>query len=242
MRYSVAHKEEFPLPGKNQHERVGLSEAIEKYRLGLSTVSGFIFSLLKIYRAPGIKWKIPFPRDFYTHFGIAKSSFYKALNRLENLGIGFCWQTVGGVEIWIEDVTPLDTPLDTPLAAPLDTPLDTPLAVPMLDTPLDTPLAVPMLDTPLDTPLAVPMLDTAATPFLSPLLRGEVVPTLDTEVTPKNRPKVRLDKLLEGLVTNSSSQRHITPDYSADIAPVPNPIRESAIAAIREKLRGRINQ
>ncbi len=91
----------FKPPRQEQHERVFIQDATNRYKARLLTAAGYIYSILRIYRQQGHKFNIPNPRSFYTHFGIPKSTFYRALIQLEKAeGIKFQWEPVGGISMW----------------------------------------------------------------------------------------------------------------------------------------------
>jgi hypothetical protein len=91
----------FKLPRQEQHDRIFLEDAINRYKNRLLTAAGYIFTIIKIYRQQGHKLLIPKPRDFYEHFSIPKSTFYRSLVQLEKAeGIKFKWEPVGGISMW----------------------------------------------------------------------------------------------------------------------------------------------
>ncbi|MEK0194210.1 hypothetical protein [Microcoleus anatoxicus] len=91
----------FKPPRQEQHERIFLQDAINRYKARLTTASGFIYSLIRIYRQQGHKLNIPNPRSFYERFQIPKSTFYRALTQLEKAeGIDFHWDPQGGISMW----------------------------------------------------------------------------------------------------------------------------------------------
>jgi hypothetical protein len=90
------------LPSPQQHQRVFLDDLIERYKLKLITAADYILSLVSIYRAKGQKLTIPSAKSFYEQFKIPKSTFYRALKRLESLPLGFHWEPTGGICIWRE--------------------------------------------------------------------------------------------------------------------------------------------
>lgn len=91
----------FKLPNPQQHDRVFLEEAISRYRQRMISAKGFIYTILKIYRAKGQKLNIPRSKDFYLHFGIPKTTFYRALSELESTPeLNFHWQPTGGISMW----------------------------------------------------------------------------------------------------------------------------------------------
>lgn len=91
----------FKPPRQEQHERIFLQDAIDRYKARLTTAAGFIYSIIRIYRQQGHKLSIPNPRSFYERFQIPKSTFYRALTQLEKAeGIGFHWEPVGGISMW----------------------------------------------------------------------------------------------------------------------------------------------
>jgi hypothetical protein len=91
----------FKLPNPQQHDRIYLEEAITRYSQRMISAKGFIYTILKIYRAKGQKLSIPRARDFYTYFAIPKTTFYRALSELENTpDLNFHWQPTGGIAMW----------------------------------------------------------------------------------------------------------------------------------------------
>lgn len=89
------------LPNPQQHERIFLGDLIQRYKSRLISAADFILSLTSIYRPKGQKLNIPSAKAFYTQFGIAKSTFYRALKRLESLPeLGFHWEPNGGISLW----------------------------------------------------------------------------------------------------------------------------------------------
>jgi hypothetical protein len=91
------------LPHPQQHQRVFLDDLIQRYKSRLISAADFILSLTSIYRAPGQKLNVPSAKAFYEQFGIAKSTFYRALKRLESLPeLGFRWEPNGGISMWRE--------------------------------------------------------------------------------------------------------------------------------------------
>jgi hypothetical protein len=91
----------FKPPRQEQHDRVFLEDAISRYKNRLLTASGYIYTIVKIYRQQGHRLNIPNPRSFYEHFQIPKSTFYRALVNLERAeGIKFQWEPIGGISMW----------------------------------------------------------------------------------------------------------------------------------------------
>ena len=89
------------LPNPQQHERIFLDDLIQRYKSKLISAADFILSLTNIYRPKGQKLNLPSAKAFYTQFGIAKSTFYRALKRLESLPeLGFHWEPNGGISLW----------------------------------------------------------------------------------------------------------------------------------------------
>lgn len=102
----------FKPPRQEQHERVFIEDATARYKARMITASGYIYSIVRIYRQQGHKFNIPSPRAFYEHFGIPKSTFYRALTQLEKAeGIKFRWEPIGGISMWWgEEEAPAITP------------------------------------------------------------------------------------------------------------------------------------
>lgn len=102
----------FKPPRQEQHERVFLDDATKRYKARLLTASGYIYSIIRIYRQQGHRLNIPSPRSFYEHFEIPRSTFYRALIQLEKAeGIKFRWEPIGGISMWWgEEETPAATP------------------------------------------------------------------------------------------------------------------------------------
>ena len=91
----------FKPPRQEQHERVFIEDATARYKARMITASGYIYSIIRIYRQQGHKFNIPSPRAFYEHFGIPRSTFYRALIQLEKAeGIKFRWEPIGGISMW----------------------------------------------------------------------------------------------------------------------------------------------
>lgn len=91
----------FKPPRQEQHERVFIEDATARYKARMITASGYIYSIIRIYRQQGHKFIIPSPRAFYEHFGIPRSTFYRALIQLEKAeGIKFRWEPIGGISMW----------------------------------------------------------------------------------------------------------------------------------------------
>ncbi|MEG4863768.1 MULTISPECIES: hypothetical protein [unclassified Microcoleus] len=91
----------FKLPRQEQHDRIFLQDAIDRYKNRLLTAAGYIYTIIKIYRQAGHRLNIPSPRSFYEYFQIPKSTFYRALIQLENTpGIQFQWESIGGISMW----------------------------------------------------------------------------------------------------------------------------------------------
>ncbi|MEG4203582.1 hypothetical protein QUA20_06600 [Microcoleus sp. Pol7_A1] len=91
----------FKLPRQEQHDRIFLQDAIDRYKNRLLTAAGYIYTIIKIYRQAGHRLNIPSPRSFYEYFQIPKSTFYRALIQLENTpGIQFQWEPIGGISMW----------------------------------------------------------------------------------------------------------------------------------------------
>ena len=100
-----------PNPHPQQHQRVFLTDLIERYKLKLISTADYILSLVSIYRAKGQKLNIPSAKHFYEQFGIAKSTFYRALKRLESLPeLGFHWEPTGGICMWRGESEDINTP------------------------------------------------------------------------------------------------------------------------------------
>ena len=92
------------LPNPQQHERVFLDDLIQRWKARLISAADFILSLTNIYRPKGQRLNIPSAKAFYTQFGIAKSTFYRALKRLESLPeLGFHWEPNAGISLWHGD-------------------------------------------------------------------------------------------------------------------------------------------
>ena len=99
------------LPSPQQHERIFLDDLIQRWKSRLITAADFILSLTNIYRPKGQKLNIPSAKAFYTQFGIAKSTFYRALKRLESLPeLGFHWEPNGGISLWRGEAQEIATP------------------------------------------------------------------------------------------------------------------------------------
>jgi hypothetical protein len=93
----------FKLPSPQQHERLFLEDVVQRYRLKLISAADYILSITSIYRPKGQKLNIPSAKSFYEQFGIPKSTFYRAINLLENLPeLGFRWEPNGGISMWRE--------------------------------------------------------------------------------------------------------------------------------------------
>jgi hypothetical protein len=101
----------FKLPNPQQHERIFLNDLMQRYKSRLISAADYILSLINIYRPKGQRLNVPSAKVFYEQFGIAKSTFYRALKRLENLpGLGFHWEPNGGISLWrgeFQEATPL---------------------------------------------------------------------------------------------------------------------------------------
>jgi hypothetical protein len=94
----------FKLPNPQQHERIFLDDLIQRYKSKLISAADFILSLTNIYRPKGQRLNVPSAKAFYEQFGIAKSTFYRALKKLESLPeLGFHWEPNGGISLWRED-------------------------------------------------------------------------------------------------------------------------------------------
>lgn len=101
------------LPNPQQHERIFLDDLIQRFKSKLISAADYILSLTNIYRPKGQKLNIPSAKAFYTQFGIAKSTFYRALKRLESLPeLGFHWEPTGGISLWLGEAQ--ETPTPTP--------------------------------------------------------------------------------------------------------------------------------
>ncbi|WP_373534745.1 hypothetical protein [Microcoleus sp.] len=99
------------LPNPQQHERIFLDDLIQRYKSKLISAADFILSLTNIYRPKGQKLNLPSAKAFYTQFGIAKSTFYRALKRLESLPeLGFHWEPNGGISLWRGEAEDATTP------------------------------------------------------------------------------------------------------------------------------------
>lgn len=99
------------LPNPQQHERIFLDDLVERFKLKLISAADYILSLTNIYRPKGQKLNIPSAKAFYTQFGIAKSTFYRALKRLESLPeLGFHWEPTGGISLWCGETQEVNTP------------------------------------------------------------------------------------------------------------------------------------
>lgn len=91
------------LPNPQQHERVFLDDLIQRYKSKLISAADYILSLTNIYRPKGQKLNLPSAKAFYEQFNIPKSTFYRALKRLESLPeLGFNWEPTGGISLWCE--------------------------------------------------------------------------------------------------------------------------------------------
>jgi len=90
----------FKLARQEQHDRIFLQDAIDRYKNRLLTAAGYIYTIIKIYRQAGHRLNIPSPRSFYEYFQIPKSTFYRDLIQLENTpGIQFQWERFGGISM-----------------------------------------------------------------------------------------------------------------------------------------------
>ena len=102
------------LPNPQQHERIFLDDLIQRYKSRLISAADFILSLTNIYRPKGQRLNVPSAKAFYEQFGIAKSTFYRALKKLESLPeLGFHWEPNGGISLWrgdAEDAATASTP------------------------------------------------------------------------------------------------------------------------------------
>jgi hypothetical protein len=100
------------LPNPQQHARLFLDDVITRYKAKSMSAADYVLNLLNIYRAKGQKLNIPSAKAFYTQFGIAKSTFYRALNKLESISeLGFHWEPTGGMALWCGDAEDTSTPL-----------------------------------------------------------------------------------------------------------------------------------
>jgi hypothetical protein len=100
------------LPSPQQHERLFLGDLTQRYKSRLISAADFILSLTNIYRPKGQKLNIPSAKNFYTQFGIPKSTFYRALKRLESFPeLGFHWEPTGGISLWCEEFQDPVTPV-----------------------------------------------------------------------------------------------------------------------------------
>jgi hypothetical protein len=108
----------FKLPRQEQHDRIFLQDAIDRYKNRLLTAAGYIYTIIKIYRQAGHRLNIPSPRSFYEYFQIPKSTFYRALIQLENTpGIQFQWEPIGGISMWWGGEEPPAATVEPPVAA-----------------------------------------------------------------------------------------------------------------------------
>jgi hypothetical protein len=108
----------FKLPRQEQHDRIFLQDAIDRYKNRLLTAAGYIYTIIKIYRQAGHRLNIPSPRSFYEYFQIPKSTFYRALIQLENTpGIQFQWEPIGGISMWWGGVEPPAVAVEPPAVA-----------------------------------------------------------------------------------------------------------------------------
>ena len=108
----------FKLPRQEQHDRIFLQDAIDRYKNRLLTAAGYIYTIIKIYRQAGHRLNIPSPRSFYEYFQIPKSTFYRALIQLENTpGIQFQWEPIGGISMWWGGEEPPAAAVEPPAAA-----------------------------------------------------------------------------------------------------------------------------
>ena len=112
------------LPNPQQHTRLFLDDVIQRYKAKLMSAAEFILNLTNIYRPKGQKLNIPSAKAFYTQFGIAKSTFYRALKRLEaQPELGFHWEPTGGIALWCGDTEDTFTPLPSEKKEPIYTSL-----------------------------------------------------------------------------------------------------------------------
>lgn len=108
----------FKLPRQEQHDRIFLQDAIDRYKNRLLTAAGYIYTIIKIYRQAGHRLNIPSPRSFYEYFQIPKSTFYRALIQLENTpGIQFQWEPFGSISMWWGGEEPPAVAVEPPAGA-----------------------------------------------------------------------------------------------------------------------------
>ncbi len=97
-----------------QHYRMNLQDAIEKYHAGDITIKGLIHFYILIKCKPGWKIKIDY-ESIKQLVLISKSSFYHVISCLKQEGL-ILWEAIKGIRVSI--VTPEVTQPDYPVAEP----------------------------------------------------------------------------------------------------------------------------
>ena len=109
----------FKLACQEQHDRIFLQDAIDRYKNRLLTAAGYIYTIIKIYRQAGHRLNIPSPRSFYEYFQIPKSTFYRDPLQLQNTpGIQFQWERFGGTSMWWGGEEPPAVAVEPPAVEP----------------------------------------------------------------------------------------------------------------------------
>ena len=93
----------FPDPKPNQHLRLTLNEVIDQYQKKLIKATTLVYYAVKIYRQDGQKLRVKDVNAFCQRLGINRSTFYKAVNNLEEANVGFRSAPSDGATLWIEE-------------------------------------------------------------------------------------------------------------------------------------------
>jgi len=93
----------FPEPKANQHLRLTLDEIVDQYKKKLIKATTLVYYAVKIYRQDGHKLQIKDINAFCQRLGINRSTFYKAINNLEEADIGFHSSLQAGISLWVEE-------------------------------------------------------------------------------------------------------------------------------------------
>ena len=104
----------FDVAPHEPHYRLTEDVLGDQLRAGLLTIKGYIFYLIKSGRKDGWKFRIHNVLQFCRDHGISKSSFYRALGELEEIG-ALIYRAIGGVEIQV--VRPQADPDPVPVLA-----------------------------------------------------------------------------------------------------------------------------
>jgi hypothetical protein len=98
----MTQNSKIPEPKQGQHSRLTLDDAIAQYQNGLLTAAGLIYHAVKIYRQDGRKLRVKNVTAFCQRLKIHRSTFYKALIKLEQAVVGFKWEPTDGLALWFE--------------------------------------------------------------------------------------------------------------------------------------------